>query len=208
MIRQMHIERGSSAAVAASGSGKPKRYSKHNSNTLEYGIIAHLVIQQYLQDDMVRYDALLSIPVSERIPGLMETFGKKTMHRLLLMILKEFMQSVGLPRAKRMTETKLSMAACELMLSSYEDQLSLEDLILFLQRAKDGKYGSIKNLSQPSMLFDKMEEFRQARHEAWVRIKEEKALAFKENRPRTSNEPTQIGDLLQQAFIIDISNRA
>lgn len=208
MIRQMNIERGSGAVVRESTSAKPKRYSKNNLNSLEYGIIANLVTQQYQQDDEVRFDALLAIPLSERIPGLMESFGKKTMHQLVQMILKEFMQSLGLPRAKRMTETKLSMAACELMLSSYEDHLSLEDLILFVHRAKEGKYGAIKNLAQPSLLFDKLEEFRQARHEACLRIREEKALAFKETRPRSANEPTQIGDLLQQAFIIDISNRA
>lgn len=204
----MNIERGNGAVARNASSAKQKTYSKQNSNTLEYGIIANLVTQQYQQDDTIRFDALLSIPVSERIPGLMESFGKKTMHQLLLMILKEFIQSLALPRAKRMTETKLSMAACALMLSSYEDHLSLEDLILFLQRAKAGKYGSIRNLSRPSLLFGKLEEFRQARHEACLRIREEKALAFKEIRPRTANEPTQIGDLLQQAFIVDISNRA
>ena len=208
MIRQMNIEKGSGAVVRKAISGQPKRLPKINCNTVEYGIIANLVTQQYQQDEAVRFDALLSIPVSERIPGLMESFGKKTMHQLLLMILKEFMQSLGLPRAKRMTETRLSMAACELMLSSYEDHLSLEDMILFLQRAKEGKYGAIRNLSQPSLFFDKLEEYRQARHEAWLRIRQVKVQAFKEIRPRTAQEPTQIGDLLQQAFIIDISNRA
>ena len=206
----MNTEQGSGAIIRQSTSKKPvrKRYSGFNSSTLEYGIIANLVVQQYQQDDEVKFDALLSIPLSERIPGLMESFGKKTMHQLLVMILKEFMHTLKLPRAKRLTETRLSMAACELMLSSYEDYLGLEDLILFLQRAKAGKYGIIKSLAHPSLLFDMLEAFRQERHETYLRIKEEKAMAFKELRPRSSNEPTQIGDLLQQAFVIDISNRA
>ena len=204
----MNTERASGAIIRKAGSPKTKRYSKNSSNTLEFGIISSLVTQQFQQEDVVRFDALLSIPLSERIPGLMDSFGRKTMHRLLVMILKEFMQSLSLSRAKRMTETKVSMAACELMLSSYEDYLSLEDLILFLQRAKDGKYGPVKNLSHPTLLFGKLEEFRQARHEVYLRMKEEKEQAFKEMKPRSSNEPTQIGDLLQQSFIIDISNRA
>ena len=205
----MNIEKGSGALVRKTTSPQPvKRYSRCNTNTLEYGIIANLVLQQYQHEDEVKFDALLAIPLTERIPGLMESFGKKTMHQLLVMILKEFMHTLHLARAKRMTETKVSMAACELMLSSCEDYLSLEDLILFLQRAKAGRYGNIKNLSHPSLLLDMLEEFRQARHEAWLKIKEEKAQAFTDHQPRTSNEPTQIGDLLQQAFIIDILNRA
>jgi hypothetical protein len=198
------------AVPAAEKKAPRKRFSPLNLNTLEYGIIANLVIQQYQPDGQVKYDALLSIPLSERIPGLMESYGKKTMHRLLVMILKEFNNKLLLPRAKKLTETKISVAACELMLLSYEDQLSLEDVILFLQRAKAGQYGAIKNLVLPSVLFDKLEMYRQARHEVFVRIKVERNAAFKAMgaAPRSSSEPTQIGDLLQQAFIFDVSNRA
>jgi hypothetical protein len=44
----------------------------------------------------------------------------------------------------------------------------------------------------------------------FIKIKEARETAFKEMgaAPRSSSEPTQIGDLLQQAFIFDVSNRA
>jgi alpha-beta hydrolase superfamily lysophospholipase len=198
------------AVPAAEKKAPRKRFSPLNLNTLEYGIIANLVVQQYQQEDIVKYDALLSIPLSDRIPGLIESYGKKTVYRLLVMMLKEFNNKLLLPKAKKLTETKVSIAACELMLLSYEDQLSLEDVILFLQRAKAGRYGAIKNLVLPSILFDKLEMYRQARHEVFIKIKEAREAAFKEMgaAPRSSSEPTQIGDLLQQAFIFDVSNRA
>jgi hypothetical protein len=187
-----------------------KRFSPFNLNTLEYGIIANLVVQNYQQDGTVKYDALLSIPLSERIPGLIETYGKKTMHRLLLMILTQFNGQLPLPRAKKLTDTKLSVAACELMLTAYEDQLSMEDVILFLQRAKAGLYGPIKNLVLTSVLLNKFELYRQARHDVFQKLKEARDAEFKNLGavPRSSSEPTAIGDLLQQSFIFDVHNRA
>lgn len=187
-----------------------KRYSPLNVNTLEYGIIANLVAQNYQHEGEVKYDALLSIPAGDRIPGLVEAYGKKTVHRLLVMILKEFNNKLPLPRAKKLTETKLSMTACELMLTADEDQLSLEDVILFLQRAKAGLYGPIKNLILPSVLFDKFEMYRQARHNVFIKSKEARDVAFKAMGavPRSSAEPMAIGDLLQQSFIFDVHNRA
>jgi hypothetical protein len=187
-----------------------KRIYRQNLSTLEYGIIANLVTQQYQQHDEVKFDALLSIPLSERIPGLMASYGKKTMHKLLVMILKAFSNSLVLTKAKKLTDTKISVTACELMLTAYEDKLSLEDIILFLQRAKAGKYGVIKNMAHPSIFFDMLEQYRQARHEAYLKINSAKHEEFKKmgDVARTAPEPTQLNDLLHQAFVIDISNRA
>src|SRR3712207_5973976 len=113
VIKQMHITRNS--GPTATSSAKPKTVRKPSRlplNTLEYSIIANLVVQQYQQGDVIRFDALLSIPLGDRIPGLMEKYVKKTMHKLLVMILKEFCHSLPLTKAKKLTETKISMAAC------------------------------------------------------------------------------------------------
>lgn len=198
------------AVKPAIGSAPRKRFSPLNINTLEYGIIANLVVQNYQQDGNVRYEALLSLPPSERLPGMIASYGKKTVHRLLVMILKEFNNKLALPKAKKLTETKISIAACELMLMADEDQLSIEDIILFLQRAKAGLYGPIKNLVLPYLLFNKFEMYRQARHEVLVKLKEARDTEFKAMGavPRSASEPTAIGDLLQQSFIFDVHNRA
>ena len=214
MIKQLNNRETSGSTVrktSSETSNTKRKFSRLYLNKLEYEIIANLVVQQYQQGDDVRFDALLSIPLTERIPGLMETHGKKMMHIMLVMILKEFSNSLVLTKAKKLTETKISVSACELMLSSYEDYLSLEDIILFLQRAKAGKYGVIKNLSHPSILFGMLEQYRQVRHEAYRKIKENKDAELKMlgAAVRTSPEPTQLNDLLHQAFVIDIStNRA
>ena len=137
------------------------------------------MVQQYGHNGEVKWDALLSIPLTERIPGLIHSYGKKTMHKLLVMILKEFTNALPLTKIKKMTDTRIAIAACEVMLTSWEDQLSLEDLILFLQKAKAGHYGAIKNMSHPVQLLSLMEAFRQARHEAYQKMKEAQHDAYK-----------------------------
>lgn len=190
--------------------GTAKKFYRPNLNTLEYGIISNLVVQQYGPNGEVKWNALLSIPLTERIPGLIHSYGKKTAHKLLVMILKEFTNALPLTKIKKMTDTRIAIAACEVMLTAFEDQLSLEDLILFLQKAKAGHYGVIKNMSHPAQLLTLMEPYRQARHEAYQKLKEEKDRQYKQlgEEERTAQNPTSLNDLLHQSFTIDISNRA
>jgi hypothetical protein len=191
---------------------KPKtrrNTSRLYTSTVEYTMIANLVSQQYQDDKAIRFDALLGIPVEDRIPGLIERYGNKTMYRLLVMILKEFFAALPLPRYKKPTETKTSVTACQLMLTSYEDQLALEDVILFLQRVKAGVYGSIKNLADPIILFTLLEIYRKARHEAYTKIKAQKEAEYKAMGPlaRIAPEPTSVKDLMKQGVLIDMNNQ-
>jgi hypothetical protein len=193
-----------------SAESTPKKIYRPNINTLEYGIISNLVVQQYGANGDVNWNALLSIPLTERIPGLIHSYGKKTMHKLLVMILKEFTAALPLTKIKKMTDTRIAIAACEIMLTAWEDQLSLEDLILFLQKAKGGHYGAIKNMSHPVQLLNLMEGYRQARHETYQQMKDAQHAAHKAlgDEERTAQNPTSLNDLLHQSFTIDISNRA
>ncbi len=197
-----------SAVIGADNT--PKKFYRPNLNTLEYGIISNLVVQQYGPNGEVKWNALLSIPLTERIPGLIHSYGKKTAHKLLVMILKEFTNALSLTKIKKMTDTRIAIAACEIMLTAFEDQLSLEDVILFLQNAKAGHYGVIKNMSHPQQLLNLLEGYRQSRHEAYQKLKEEKDRQYKQlgDEERTAQNPTSLNDLLHLSFTIDISNRA
>lgn len=211
MIKKVNYK--TSARVSdTAGAEKPKtrrNTSRLYTSTVEYTMIANLVSQQYQEDKAIRFDALLGIPLEDRIPGLIERYGNKTMYRLLVMILKEFFASLPLPRYKKPTETKTSVTACQLMLTSYEDQLALEDVILFLQRVKSGVYGSIKNLADPIILFTLLEIYRKARHEAYAKIKAQKEAEYKAMGPvtRSAPEPTSIKDLMKQGVLIDMNNQ-
>jgi hypothetical protein len=210
VIRQLNINWGAEKKETQQPKTQKRSVSRLHLNTLEYEIIANLVAQQYLNGTNVKFDALLSIPLTERIPGLIEAYGKKTMHKLLVMILTEFSKSLPLVKAKKLTDTKISVAACEIMLTAYEDNLSLEDIILFLQKVKAGNYGIVKNMSHTSILFNMLEKYRQARHLALLKLEEAKHKVYKAegDTTTTNGQPKQLDQLLQQAFLLDISNRA
>jgi len=207
VVKEMKF-RNNSITKAKETAAPKRKSSKLYIDQLEYGMIANLVGQQYQHGNEVNFEAILSIPLEDRIPGLIEKFGKKTMHRLLVMIIREFFNSLVLTKAKKLTETKISVTACELMLSSAEDFLTLEDVILFLQRARAGNYGVIKNLSSPVVFFNLLEQYRQERHEAYKKIEAAKEEALKESpMVRMAPEPTSINDLMNKACVINISGQ-
>lgn len=110
--------------------------SKRFTHSLEYEVIANLVMQQYEKEEAIQFDRLYSISLQDRIPTLTEEYGKKRMHKLLLTLLKEFCISVPLPKSKKLNDTRVSVCACDLMISAEEEVLSMEDFILFFERRK------------------------------------------------------------------------
>jgi hypothetical protein len=210
MIKKINYKTSGKVAQPASDKPKAKRNSSRLfTSTVEYTMIANLVSQQYQKDNVVRYDALLAIPFEDRIPGLIQKYGNKTMHKLLVMILKEFIASLGFPRYKQPTETQVSVLACEIMLSSYEDYLALEDVILFLQRAKASHYGAIKTLVNTTAIMQLLERYRQDRHQAYLRLKEKQEAELKQLGPvaRIAPEPTQLNDLFHQGVVVDMTKK-
>ncbi|MCU7548215.1 hypothetical protein OCK74_03775 [Chitinophagaceae bacterium LB-8] len=201
------------AVQPVKGTGTPKttakRAPKQYVNTLEYELITNLVQQQYSKDGEVNFPLLLSIPLQDRIPALVQEFGVKRMYHLLLMIVKAFTFSLPIPKTKKLNDTRMSVCACDLILTAQEDQLSLEDIILFFERAKAGKYGSIKSLISHYQVMTLLDKYRAERHEAFMKIKDEKDAALKTLGPteKTCEEPKQIGEILKQASIFDMNKR-
>jgi len=181
-----------------------RKSKKRFTRSLEYELIANLAVQQYATADGPNYEALLSIPLSERIPALINEYGLKRMHRLIKTILNEFCYTVALPKSKKLTETKTSVTACDLILVADEDQLSMEDLIVFFELTKNGKYGKFKTVLTHYTIMEKLEQFRQQRYETYIRIKEQKEAEVRLLGPteRISPQPTLIKQLFEDAKLI------
>lgn len=181
-----------------------KKSKKRFTRSLEYELIASLAFQQYSTADGANFEALLSIPLSERIPGLIKEYGLKRMHRLIKTILNEFCYSIALPKSKKLTETKTSVVSCDLILVADEDQLSMEDLIVFFELAKNGNYGKFKSLLTHYSIMEKLEQFRQERYATYVRIKEQKEAEVRLLGPteRISPEPTPIKQFFEEGKVI------
>jgi hypothetical protein len=185
-----------------------KKSTRRVMKSLEYELIAGHTLQLYQDKDQINFELLLSIPLAERIPGLIAEYGLKRMHKLLVMVIREFSMAIPLPKSKKLNDTRVSVCACDLMLTSYEDQLSLEDFILFFERAKAGKYGAIKKALTHQLIVQMLEQYRQERHEAlasirWAEAEKVKPVATTE---RICPEPTQIGELFNNAKVIDLTD--
>lgn len=181
-----------------------KRYVR----SLEYEVIANLALKQFVAGDQILFEGLLAIPLSERIPGLIKEYGLKRAHRLIKMVLQEFCYSIPLPKSAKLSDTKIAACACDLILAAYEDQLGLEDLIVFFEKAKQGKYGKFKGLLTHFGIMQKLEQYRLERSEVYYRLKEAQEAALKKmNEIPRIGETKSIGEIMQQAEIINMTKR-
>lgn len=178
----------------------PVRTGKRFVRSLEYEVMANMTMQQYAKDGDIDFATLLSIPLTERIPALMREYGLKRMQRLIKMVLQEFCFHVPLTKSKKLTDTRIAVVACDLILAAEEDQLGLEDLIVFFEMALQKKFGKFRPMLTHYEIMEKLEQYRQQRFEALVQLKQQKAETYKAMGPvkRTSPEPTQIKDLFSE----------
>jgi hypothetical protein len=186
-----------------------KAPGKRFIHSLEYDMIANLAIKQYSNGgEEASFDRLLSIPLKERIPGLINEYGLKRAHRLIKTILQEFIWSVPLPKSAKLTETKISAVGCDLILAAYEDQLAIEDFIVFFERAKKGKYGKFKGTITHFSIMEKLNQYRSERTTAYQSLKAEQDAQVKRmsNIPRIGDTKS-IGEILQGADVIDMTKR-
>jgi hypothetical protein len=185
-----------------------KRSARQFSHSLEYEVIANLVLQQYEKDREVRFDLLWNIAPADRIPALSREYGKKRMYQLITTLLKEFCLSVPLPKSKKLNDTRIKVCSCDLMISAEEEKLSIEDLIVFFERVKKGNYGPTKYLTH-QLIKEKLKDYLEERNRAFAKLSQEKHSELKALGPleRLCEEPKKIGELLKEAAVIEMNKR-
>jgi hypothetical protein len=173
-----------------------KRYLR----SLEYGLLANLALQQYTAEGRPRFDRLLAIPQESRLPGQLAHYGLKRLHRLVKLLLQEFCYGIALPKSKKLSDTQLSVCACDLLLAATEDQLALEDLIVFLELARNGAFGRFRGMVTHWGIMQKLEQYRTLRHQAWVPLREQQVAAQKALGPqeRLAPQPRSIRQLFEE----------
>jgi hypothetical protein len=164
-------------------------------------------LDQFKERGMVKFETVLLIPLKDRLPGLVEQYGKEKIHSLLIVLLTDFCNSFNLIRP--MTPDQIVMCAFDLIDTSYEDYLSIEDFVLFFQGAKSAKYGKILDRMDQQTVFELFENYRQQRHEEYLRIKEEKESNYKSigGGIRSSDEKG-MKELLHEAQLEHFKNKA
>lgn len=137
----------------------------------------NLILRQYkLPSGQVDFPAIFNIPSSQRIPVLAKTdFGKINM--LIIGALTMAFEAMNLKRG--MNEIQILDLSEAIIDSSEEDNLSLEDLMLFLQNLVRGKYEmSYESMDIPKFmkLFDI---YREQRRLSIMELRENEHLQFK-----------------------------
>jgi hypothetical protein len=127
---------------------------------------------------VVDFKAALSVPTEERIPTLSKT--KEGYNALLIALtasIKSAMSNFNLRVG--LSEDQMVELADQIITQSHEDNLSLEDVLLFLQDLISGKAGKIYDRMDIPTFFELFETYRQKRHEALLDIRYEQHVNYK-----------------------------
>jgi hypothetical protein len=116
-------------------------------------------------------------------------------------MLKEFCYAIKLPKSRKLTETGNKACACDLIIAAQEDYLSLEDVVLFFEGAKQEQYGKFKNMLTHFSIMEKLEMYRNDRYKKYCELKEKKESILKTIGPaKRTEEPTSIHTILRLDF--------
>lgn len=127
---------------------------------------------------VVKFDKVLAIPSNERIPAITKTLeGRMQVSAALTASIKSAFDNVNL-RVGLSPDQMVELA--EMVIDeSVEDNLSLEDVLLFLQQLISGKAGKIYDRMDAPTFFELFETYRESRFQTLRMIRDEQHSQFK-----------------------------
>jgi len=164
--------------------------SKNLLSAIQAGnkLALNIHLSKFKERGVVSFDKVLSIQSSERIPALAKNEDMR--YEILIALsasLKSAFNNMNLKMS--MNEDQIIDLADCIIDQSEQDNLSIEDVLLFLQKLltgetvteyKKGKVeGRIFDRMDIPKFFELFETYRQERHESLLRIKEEQSAQFK-----------------------------
>ena len=125
----------------------------------------------------VNFNMVLAIPTKERIPQLVNSEGYKKVHKVLVAGVQLAMESLNLTNS--LTASQIFDLADTLIDSANEDYLSLQDIILFLQKLTRGEMGALYSQMDMAKFMELFEIYREDRHQSLMTIREEQQVQHK-----------------------------
>lgn len=136
----------------------------------------NLILREFkLPDGSVNYPALFQIRSVDRLPALHRQDPAKAAVTVIAGITMA-LETMNLKRP--MTSAQVADLAEEILDSSYEDNLALEDLMLFLQQLTRGKYVLYEGMDIPKFM-EYFEQYREERHVSMLRLREEADMQYR-----------------------------
>lgn len=127
-------------------------------------------LPDYIKGGKPEYKNLLSIERQYRIPELSKT-SYKDVRNILAVVITSFVNSFNVKN--NMNEKQVFDLAENIIETSNEDNLSIEDVIVFLKGAKMGRYGKVYDRLDEQVIFEMFERYRQERHEHILTLRNE-----------------------------------
>lgn len=146
------------------------------------------IIRQYkLPNGAPNFVSLFKIPSKERLPELAKNNYDDTVDIVAVGVTLA-LQTMNLKR--QMTPEQINELSETIVDSSHDDNLSLEDLILFMQRLVRGQYGELYESMDIPKFMQKFEIYREERHQEIVTYRENEHLQHKSlGSPDRSTKP-------------------
>lgn len=128
------------------------------------------------------------IPVSERLPALSKLYGIEKISGILSLAITKALNNFNLRAG--MNPQQIMNLAYELINESEQDQLAIQDILLFLDGLPKFKYGKVYDRMDMPTFFEMLEKYREERHLAFINGKDEAHAQFKAmgDSNRTSQE--------------------
>lgn len=159
---------GGNKGLATTSSKKPFLEILQTNKRLD--IAAHL--GQFKQNGVINFRAVLSIESRQRIPQLiLQEGGRNTVLIALSVALKNALGNLNMKY--HMNEDQLVELADIIIDQAHEDQLALEDVVLFLQKMLAGEYGDVEFKMDSPLFFKLFEVYRQQRHDELLNVRYE-----------------------------------
>lgn len=186
--------------------GKPpvNQSTRHLLNSIQSNNQLEIAsnLKNYQDAGMINFKNVLSIPLKDRIYGLVKQYGDKKIHGIITVMLTEFCNCFNVIRP--MSAEQITQCAYDIIVSAEEDSLSIEDITIFFQGAKQGKYGKpVFDRLDQQIIFVMLEDYRDQRHREYLRLKEERESQFKKLGPklRTKDDEQRLKDLFHDANV-------
>ncbi len=138
--------------------------------------IANILKQYKTPSGSVDFPSIMKVPTIDRIYEL----AKRDYNRINMLIIGALTMAFEAINFKRSVNELQVLAISEAIIEEAEqDNLSLEDVLLFLQGLVRGKYSFSRENMDIGRFFECFEEYRQERHESVLLLRENQHLQFK-----------------------------
>jgi hypothetical protein len=118
-----------------------------------------------------------AVPHSERLPQLANLYGKDKITAVLSKAIGRALSNLNLRVG--MNSDQIVELSFMLIESAEEDQLSIQDILAFLEGLVKSKYGRIYDRMDIPTFFDMLEKYREERHQSFISYKHEQDVNFK-----------------------------